>query len=72
MERTEKIWDFIIQENIANEEELKLVTCINGYREESLNDVIYTRTAYHSMEQYKNCELGEETEEETESEEENE
>jgi hypothetical protein len=51
-----KIWDYIINQGIATEEELQLVTCINGYNEETLNDVIYARTAYHSMEQIEECE----------------
>ena len=49
----EKIWDYIIETNIATEEELKLVTCINGYNEGTLNAVIYARTGYRSMEQIK-------------------
>jgi len=43
----EKIWDYIIENQIATEEELKLITCINGYKEEALNAVIYARTGYH-------------------------
>lgn len=54
MERINKIWDYIIENGIAEQKELELVTCINGYNEETLNDVIYARTAYHSMEQ---CEM---------------
>jgi len=47
----DKIWDYIVETGIATDEELKLVTCINGYNEETLNDVIYARTGYRSMEQ---------------------
>jgi hypothetical protein len=54
--RKEKIWDFIIERGIATDEELRLVTCINGYNEESLNAVISARTAYHDMEQIEECE----------------
>jgi len=56
MEKINEIWDEIIDLSIANEEELKLITCINGFNETSLNDVIYTRTGYHDLEQYKDCE----------------
>jgi len=45
----EKIWDYIIENQIATEEELKLITCINGYKEEALNAVIYARTGYHDV-----------------------
>lgn len=49
--RKNEIWDYIIDNGIATEEELKLVTCINGYNEETLNNVIYVRTGYRSIEQ---------------------
>ena len=56
MDTKTKVWDYIIENQIATEEELKLVTCINGYNEEALNAVIYARTGYHDMEQLKECE----------------
>jgi hypothetical protein len=46
-----ELWDQIIEEGIATEEELQLITDINGYNVETLNDVIYARTGYHSMDQ---------------------
>ena len=49
-------WDFLIDECIATEEELKLVTSINGYNETTLNDILYVRTGYRSIKQYKDCE----------------
>lgn len=45
------IWDAIIEHDIATEEELELVTAINGYHDDALNDVIYVRTGYRSIEQ---------------------
>lgn len=45
------IWDAIIEYGIATEEELLLVTAINGYNEDALNDVIFVRTGYRSIEQ---------------------
>ena len=47
----EKIWDYLIECGIATREELCLVTNINGYNEDSLNAVIYSRTGYRSMKQ---------------------
>lgn len=44
-------WDFLIDRNIATEEELQLITCINGYNTDALNDVLYVRTGYHYVEQ---------------------
>lgn len=47
----EKIWDYLVESEIATEEELDLITCINGYSVETLNDVIYARTGYRSLDQ---------------------
>ena len=49
-----EIWDEIVNNGIATEEELQLVTGINGYNEESLNDVIYYKTGYNDIEQFLN------------------
>lgn len=43
--------DFILSNNIATEEEIRLVTQINGYNEETMYDIIYARTSYRSYEQ---------------------
>jgi hypothetical protein len=51
MYNIEKIWDRIIELEIATEEELELVTSINGYNIDTLNDVIYVRTGYRNIEQ---------------------
>ena len=51
-----EIWNWILEMGIATEEELVLITNINGFNGESLNSVIYCRTAYHDMEQYIECE----------------
>ena len=56
MDSIEKIWDYLIETGIATEEELKLVTCIIGYNEESLNSIIYARTGYRNMDQIIECE----------------
>ena len=48
---TDTIWDAIIELGIATEEELKLVTAINGYNSDTLNDIIYVRTGYRNIEQ---------------------
>ena len=45
------IWDAIIEYGIATAEELELVTSINGYNENTLNDVVYVRTGYRNIEQ---------------------
>ena len=44
-------WKYLVDSGIATEQELILVTSINGYNMESLNDVIYARTGYRNAEQ---------------------
>jgi len=53
---TNEIWDYLIENMIATEEELQLITSINGMNEESLNSVLYCRTGYRSVEQLQDCE----------------
>jgi hypothetical protein len=49
--KVNEIWDYIVDKNIASEEALTLITNINGYSVDTLNDVIYALTGYRSMEQ---------------------
>ena len=55
----DELWGRLVDEGIATEEELQLVTNIIGYNEEALNDVLYARTGYRSFEQFDfyNCEI---------------
>ena len=48
---TDTIWDAIIEYGIATEKELELITAINGYNDDALNDVIFVRTGYRNIEQ---------------------
>jgi len=48
----------LIENEIATEEEIKLVCNINGTSEETLNDILYARTGYRYWSQW----TGEETE----------
>ena len=60
---TAELWDAIIEESIATEEELHLVTDIDGYNNDTLNNVIYARTGYQDMYQYKGLDDEEDEEE---------
>ena len=53
----DKLWDLLLDEGFATEEEMRLVCNINGTNIESLNSILYSRTGYRSMKQYK--EVGE-------------
>ena len=50
------LYDFIRDNEIATESEIELVTNINGYSEETLNDIIHCRTEYHDVPQLYACE----------------
>ena len=57
MEKLENLlYDFILENGIATESEIDLVTNINGYNEDALNAIIYSRTGYHDAEQCYECE----------------
>ena len=47
----------IINDGIATESEINLVTDIAGYSVEILNQIIYARTGYRNIEQYEESEL---------------
>ena len=48
---TERIWDYLIDNAIATEEELQLVTDVAGYSVRTLEGVVYARTGYNDLEQ---------------------
>lgn len=59
----QEIYDYLLEMGIASEEELDIITGINGFSEETLNSVIYYKTAYQDIEQYLECEDKEKYEE---------
>lgn len=63
MEKTNEIYNYLIENEIVSEETLNCITSINGYNEETLNSVIYWATGYRSIEQLKQYEEEEEEEE---------
>lgn len=44
--------NFLIEQGIATEDEISLVTQINGYSIDTLNDILYARTGYHDLDTY--------------------
>ena len=49
--KVDEVWDLLIEYEIATQKELELVTCINGYNIDTLNDVIYARTGFRNLDQ---------------------
>jgi hypothetical protein len=52
MKEIYNMWDWLVDKGIATDEEVRLVTNINGFSVETLNNVLYARTRYHDREQY--------------------
>lgn len=48
----EEMADYLIEMGICTSEEYQLVSNINGYSEDTVNDIIYAREGYQSLEQY--------------------
>jgi hypothetical protein len=53
MDKLEEYFDFLVGYGIATEEEITLVTSINGTNEEAFNSILYSRAGYRTLEQYK-------------------
>ena len=52
----DQTWDYLLENGYATEEELRLVTSINGHNLETLNDILFVRTGYHDVEQIEGME----------------
>ena len=55
MKTTDEIntmYDTMLELELCTFEEIELVTSINGYNEQALNDIVYVRTGYNSLAQY--------------------
>lgn len=44
-------WDYLIENGIVSEETLRVVININGYNQETINDVIHAVTGYRDIQQ---------------------
>ena len=52
MEDLDIYFESLMEHGIATEEEIILVTKINGWTSETLNDILYVRTGYRCWEQF--------------------
>lgn len=59
-EKFVKTFDFLTEYGIATEDELALACYLCGRTVETLEKVLDIRTGYHSVQQYRECELDEE------------
>ena len=51
-----ELWDFITEYEIATENEICLITSINGTNLDTFESILYSRTGYRSLEQIKDME----------------
>lgn len=51
-EELNKLWDLLVNYELASEETLQLITRLNGYSLETMESVLYALTGYHSYEQF--------------------
>ena len=47
----DEMWTRLVDDGIATEEEIQLVTDINGYSVETMLAILYARTGYRNFEQ---------------------
>lgn len=50
-QKVNELYNELIAYELFTEKELELITCINGYNEETLNDCIYARYGYRDFKQ---------------------
>lgn len=48
----EEYYNYLIEVVGANEEVMECITSINGYNEDTLDDILFYYTAYRDIEQY--------------------
>ena len=46
-----ELWEELIERGIATEEQLQLITNINGYSIQTLEDVLFCQTGYRTLDQ---------------------
>jgi len=50
-EQRDQLWDYLIDNEIASLDTLQVVTNINGYTLDTLEDILYATTGYKSLKQ---------------------
>jgi len=48
----EEMTIFLVEHEIATDNEIRLVTCITGYNQKTLEDILDVRTGYNCFQQY--------------------
>lgn len=59
MNKFDKFYDYLVDHEVATEDEIRLVCNINGHSVESLESILYARLGLRSLEQWQELELNE-------------
>ena len=59
MDKIDEFYDYLVDYNVATEDEISLVYNINGRSIDTLNSILYARLGLRSLEQWKEIELNE-------------
>tara|TARA_R100000808_G_C2134809_1_gene143306 strand:- start:1125 stop:1298 length:174 start_codon:yes stop_codon:yes gene_type:complete len=54
--KLQMLWDYLLESEIATQNEISLVTSINGTNLDSLESILYSRTGYHTLSQIQEME----------------
>lgn len=54
--KTSELYDYLLETGACTEDELSLVTSINGTNLDTLESILYSRTGYRSLEQIQEAE----------------
>ena len=59
MDKIDEYYDYLVDYNVATEDEISLLFNINGRNIDTLNSILYARTGLRSLEQWRKIELNE-------------
>ena len=59
MDKIDEYYDYLVDYNVATEDEITLLFNINGRSIDTLNSILYARTGLRSLEQWRKIELNE-------------
>tara|TARA_R100000808_G_C2126323_1_gene136511 strand:- start:377 stop:619 length:243 start_codon:yes stop_codon:yes gene_type:complete len=59
MDKIDEYYDYLVDYNVATEDEICLLFNINGRSIDTLNSILYARTGLRSLEQWRKIELNE-------------
>ena len=59
MDKIDEFYDYLVDYNVATEDEISLLFNINGRSIDTLNSILYARLGLRSLEQWREIELNE-------------